>query len=67
MKNVFSIFCSISEVYIKFSIFSKERLPLWLMYLGNYRLPNIWLDKYLEKPVSELPWTVNMLKRPNHL
>ena len=37
------------------------------MYLQNSRVRKMWLDKYLKSPISEHPWTINMLKSSKHL
>ena len=36
------------------------------MYFQNYRLQKRWLDKFLNSPVSEDPWTCNMVITPKH-
>ena len=61
-KSVFfSIFLCISEIYIKFSTFSKKRWPSYKMYFGKYGLRKKWLDKFLKTHVSEDPSTSNMV------
>ena len=30
------------------------------------RTPKTWLDKFLKSPVSEFPWTSNMVNEPKH-
>ena len=41
-------------------------MNLIAFFFRNYRLPKMWLDKYLKSPVSEHPSTINMQKRHKH-
>ena len=36
------------------------------MYLRHYGLPKMWLHKSLKNPVSEDPWTSNMVCSTKH-
>ena len=36
------------------------------MFFWTYGLQQTWLDKCLKTPISEDPWTSNMVNRVNH-
>ena len=61
-KNIFSIFCCTSRIYIKFGILRKTRLDQEGICFWNIRLQKVALFKCLKSPVSEHLWTVNLLK-----
>ena len=65
-KHIFSIFFSISKIYIKFWILLKKRLALEVISFWNYRVEKARLLKFLERSVSEHLWTVNTLSGPKH-
>ena len=65
-RSFFSTFIYISEICVKFWIFSKKRWPSWLMYFRNYGLQKTWLDIAIKSPVSAYPFTSNMVNRPKH-
>ena len=47
---------------LNFQHFKKKKSwPSWPMYFGNYILAERWLDKCLKTPVSEDPFTSNMV------
>ena len=37
------------------------------MHIPNYKLQKKWLDKCLKTPVSDDPWTRNMVNGPKNL
>ena len=64
-KHVFQIFCSIFEISLKFKHFLKK-VTLIAFVFPKFRTPRLWLDKSINSPVSEDPWTSNMGDVPKH-
>ena len=64
-KHVFQIFCSIFEISLKFKHFLKK-VALIAFVFPKFRTPRLWLDKSINSPVSEDPWTSNMGDVPKH-
>ena len=64
-KHVFQIFCSIFEISVKFKHFLKK-VTLIAFVFPKFRTPRLWLDKSINSPVSEDPWTSNMGDVPKH-
>ena len=73
-KNIFGIlfffffffFVHILNLDPILNIFKKKKWPWWLIYFWTYGRRNTWLDKSLKTPVSEDPWTSNMVNGPKH-
>ena len=51
---------------IHFSTFSKKTWPSKLIYFSTYGLRKTWSVKCLKSPVSEDPFTSNMVNGPKH-
>ena len=59
-------FSAILKSRLNFQHFQKKRSLTQLMYLWNYGLRKMWLHKSLKNPVSEDPWTSNMVCSTKH-
>ena len=64
IKNIFSIFFCISEIYINDETLWNKRWASEIICFWNYRLQNAGLLKCLKSLVSEHLWTVIMLNGP---
>ena len=67
-RKTFSQFFAVFVTFtLGFQYFEKKDNPHRFLYFGSYRLPKMWLGKYLKSLVSEHPSKLNMLKGLKHL
>ena len=66
-KKISQLFRAFLKFASNFQYFQTKDDPSSIIYSENYRLPKMWLEKYLKSLISEHPSNVSMLKRPNIL
>ena len=67
-QSFFLSFCWICEIYFKFWTFWKKKMSLIAYVLPKLETAREMVnwEKCLKSPISEHPWTANMLKGPRH-